>query len=79
MIIDQYTAEIRSVVTSSSVLVLEPESQLVPDSSLPEVVEVVVVGGLPLPPPTTHTDRQTAISQPDTQKESIQNGWKRSC
>jgi hypothetical protein len=64
-------AEIRSVPTSNSLLVPEPESQLVPaDYAVPELVEPT-----PPPPATLFPDRQTGGQKlPDRQKESVQNG-----
>jgi hypothetical protein len=65
-------AEIRSVPTSNSLLVPEPESQLVPaDYAVPELVEPT-----PPPPATLHPDRQTGGQKlPDRQKGSVQNCW----
>jgi hypothetical protein len=68
------SAEIRSVPTSNSLLVPEPESQLVPaDYAVPELVEVGV-GPTPPPPATLYPDRQTGGQKlPDRQKGSVQN------
>jgi hypothetical protein len=65
-------AEIRSVPTSNSLLVPEPESQLVPaDYAVPELAQPS-----PPPPATLHPDRQTGGQKlPDRQKGSVQNCW----
>ncbi len=65
-------AEIRSVPTSNSLLVPEPESQLVPaDYAVPELAEPT-----PPPPATLYPDRQTGGQKlPDRQKGSVQNWW----
>jgi hypothetical protein len=64
------------VPTSNSLLVPEPESQLVPaDYAVPDLVEVGA-GPTPPPPATLYPDRQTGGQKmPDRQKGSIQNCW----
>ena len=74
-----FSAEIRSVPTSNSVLLLEPESQLVPDHTLPELVEVVQVVGPGGPsrtvtPVTLQVDRQTGPQQHNSQADRQKAG-----
>lgn len=68
--------EIRSVPTSHSVLLLEPESQLATDLAMPDLVEVVVAGGPPppLPPATLNPDRQTGHHQQQADKQKTSFG-----